>query len=60
MKNFVAQLKKIKDSGYIVKSEITGKPFFGEVTIIITDGKIDRINNFDSGEIVRTKESIKV
>jgi hypothetical protein len=60
MKNFVAQLKKLKDSGYIVKSEITGKPFFGEVTIIITDGQIDRINNFDTGEIIRTKESIKI
>ncbi|KFO67580.1 hypothetical protein ER57_09895 [Smithella sp. SCADC] len=54
MKNFVLQLKKLKASGHIVKSEITGKPFFGEVTIIITDGI------FDTGDIVRTKESIKV
>jgi hypothetical protein len=60
MKNFAAQMRKLKDSGYIVKSEITGKPFFGEITIIITDGKIDRINNFDTGEIVRAKESIKI
>ena len=60
MKNFVAQLRKLKDSGHIVKSEITGKPFFGEITVIITDGKIDRINNFDTGEIARTKESIKI
>jgi hypothetical protein len=60
MKKFVAQLRKLKDSGCIVKSEITGKPFFGEITIIITDGQIDRINNFDTGEIVRTKESIKI
>ena len=60
MKNFVAQLRKLKNSEYIVKSEITGKPFFGEVTIIINDGKIDRIKNYDPGEILRIKESIKM
>lgn len=60
MKTLIAQLKKMKDSGYVVKSEITGKPFFGEITLIINDGKIDRTNNFDTGEIVKVKESIKI
>lgn len=60
MKNFVAQLRKMKESGYIIKSEITGKPFFGEVTIIFADGKIDRTNNFDLGDIVKVKESVKI
>jgi hypothetical protein len=60
MKNLVAQLKKLKNTGYVVKSEITNKPFFGEVTIIINDGKIDRVNNCTAEEIVRIKESIKI
>lgn len=60
MKNFIVHLKKLKDTDCIIKSEITGKPFFGEITIVINDGRIDRIKNYDMGEIIRVKENIKI
>ncbi|MDD5167782.1 MAG: hypothetical protein PHN75_03115 [Syntrophales bacterium] len=60
MKNFIENLKKFKDYRYVVKSDITGRPFYGEVVIVFTEGKIDRTNNYDVGEIARVKESIKI
>jgi hypothetical protein len=60
MKNLIGQFKKIKDSNYIVKSEITGRPFFGEIVIVLTDGKIDRMKFNHAADICSIKENVKI
>jgi hypothetical protein len=60
LKQFIEHIKIFKDSGYIVKSEITGKPFYGAVVIVFSEGKIDRTNNFEQGEMAIIKESLKI
>lgn len=60
LKQFIEHLKIFKDSGYVVKSDITGKPFYGAVVIFFSEGKIDRTNNFEQGDIAMIKESLKL
>lgn len=60
LKCFIDHLRKFKESGYIVKSEITGKPFYGEIVVIFTEGRIDRTNHCEIGDITKIKECIKL
>lgn len=60
MKDLIGRFKKLKDSDYVVKSEVTGKPFFGEIIIIFNDGRIDRVKFDHKAEICTIKENIKV
>jgi hypothetical protein len=60
LKLFIDHIKKFKDSGCVVKSEITGQPFYGAVVIIFTEGKIDRTNNLENAGLGVIKESLKI